>query len=99
VAFVIPVVFISRPEMLLIGEPLVVITTIAFITLGCLAMTMTSEAWFKGAIKPMERIGLAAMSLALFADRFDLNLAAAIAFGLWLFWRSRRNARSEASAG
>jgi TRAP transporter 4TM/12TM fusion protein len=93
VAFVIPMVFISRPEMLLIGEPLVVITTIGFITLGCLAMTIASEAWFRGTVSTLERVGLALASLALFAGRFDLNVGASIALALWLIWRARMGAR------
>jgi TRAP transporter 4TM/12TM fusion protein len=93
VAFVIPVVFISRPEVLLVGEPLDVITTIGFVTLGCLAMTMATEAWFRGVIGAPERVGLGLASLALFADRFDLNAVAAVALILWLIWRARAGAR------
>jgi TRAP transporter 4TM/12TM fusion protein len=94
VAFVIPVIFIGRPELLLMGEPIHVISTLSFVTLGCLAMTMASEAWFKGPIGPIERIGLGLTSIALFADRFDLNAGASIALVLWVIWRIRAAARN-----
>jgi TRAP transporter 4TM/12TM fusion protein len=91
VAFVIPVVFISRPEILLVGDPIAIIAAVAFVSLGCLAMTIASEAWYRGQVGHAERIGLGLMSLLLFADRLDLNAGAAIAFLLWLAWRVRRS--------
>lgn len=92
VAFVIPIIFIARPELLLIGGVGDIATTIVVVTTGCLAMTIAAEGWFRGLIAPLQRVALGGVSLALFSTNQMLNLAAAVLFIGWVVWRIKGRA-------
>jgi len=98
VAFVIPIIFITRPELLLIGGMSEIITTIVVVTMGCLAMTIVAEGWFRGATPPLLRLALGGVSLALFSTNLTINLAAAALFIGWIAWRIRTGAGSAVRA-
>jgi TRAP transporter 4TM/12TM fusion protein len=99
VAFVIPIVFISQPALLLIGSGFEIAEAIISVSLGCLAMTIAAEAWLRGPIGGLERGGLTAIALALFAPSVAWNVGAALVFALWLAWRLRRPAGPRSQPG
>jgi TRAP transporter 4TM/12TM fusion protein len=90
VAFVVPLVFASRPELLLEGEAMAVIGVCAATALGTVLMTIAFEDYVFGVLGWLRRLSLGSLALALFIPSALINTAGAAIAVVWLAWRWHR---------
>lgn len=91
VAFVVPVVFVARPELLLEGALLDVIGVCLATALGSIVMTIAFEDYAFGPLGAIARLAFGALAILLFMPSASLNLLAAVAALAWLGWRYHRS--------
>jgi TRAP-type uncharacterized transport system fused permease subunit len=89
VAFVVPLVFITKPGLLGIGSLLDIALAIVTVALGALAMTLATEGWWRGPLTPVVRVALLVLAVGLYVPSGLLNLAACVALAGLLAWRLR----------
>ncbi len=89
VAFVVPLVFITKPGLLGIGSLLDIALAIVTVALGALAMTIATEGWWRGPLTPVVRVALLVLTVGLYVPSGLLNLAACVALAGLLAWRLR----------
>ncbi len=93
VGFVVPVAFVYRPALLMLGGPLDVLWALVacLILVACLASAL--EGWMLTALRPEERLALLGAGLALIPPHLPANLVAFAVTGA-IFLRQRRGRRS-----
>lgn len=91
VAFVVPVVFVARPELLLEGAVLDVIGVCLATALGSIVMTIAFEDYAFGTLGMPARLAFGVLAILMFMPSAALNLLAAIAAIAWIGWRYRRS--------
>lgn len=91
VAFVIPLVFVARPELLLEGPTLDVIGVCAATALGSVLMTIAFEDYAFGKLGSTTRLSFGVLAILMFMPAAELNAVAAAASLAWLGWRYRRS--------
>jgi TRAP transporter 4TM/12TM fusion protein len=94
VAFIAPVVFVARPELLLEGPALDIIGVCAATALGSILLTIAFEDYLFGALGMLRRVLFCALSLCMLAPVAALNAVAAIVALAWIGWRYHRSART-----
>jgi TRAP transporter 4TM/12TM fusion protein len=97
VAYIIPFVFIYRPELLLHGESAKIIITSLFIFAGCYSLACGLNGWLFKPTKNYERIILLAAALLMFWPSYLINAIGAAILGVTMLMQySRRdNLRDE----
>ena len=90
VAFVVPLVFVARPELLLEGEAMAVVGVCAATALGTVLMTIAFEDYVFGILGVLRRIVFGLLSIALFVPSAPINVAGALVAITWLAWRWQR---------
>jgi TRAP-type uncharacterized transport system fused permease subunit len=90
VAFVVPLVFVARPELLLDGEIAAIVGVCAATALGTILMTIAFEDYVFGILGFVRRALFGLLSIALFLPSAAINLAGALIALAWLGWRWRR---------
>ena len=90
VAFVVPLVFVARPELLLDGEIAAIVGVCAATALGTILMTIAFEDYVFGILGFVRRALFGLLSIALFLPSAGINLAGALIALAWLAWRWRR---------
>lgn len=63
VLYILPFLFVYTPELILIGQPLAILSRIFFVALGTYALVAAIEGWFGGIIPLSTRIWLALSSI------------------------------------
>jgi TRAP-type uncharacterized transport system fused permease subunit len=91
VAFVVPLVFVARPELLLEGALLDVIGVCLATALGSVVMTIAFEDYAFGTLGMIARLAFCALAILLFMPSATLNLLAAVAALAWIGWRYHRS--------
>lgn len=99
VAFIAPVVFAIRPELLLEGPVLDVIGVCTATALGSILLTIAFEDYLFGALGMLRRIVLCALAVCMLAPVASLNALAAIVALAWIGWRYHRNSRNHQASG
>lgn len=89
VAFVVPVVFVARPELLLEGAVLDVIGVCLATALGSIIMTIAFEDYAFGALGLAARLAFGVLAICMFMPSAALNLLAALVALAWIAWRYR----------
>jgi TRAP transporter 4TM/12TM fusion protein len=93
VGFVVPAVFVYRPELLLIGGPLGVTWAIAASAVIVICLAAAMEGWLLHRLAPWERVLLVLAGILLVPPLAPQNLAAVvIAAGVYVRHRSRLQA-------
>jgi TRAP-type uncharacterized transport system fused permease subunit len=91
VAFVVPLVFVARPELLLEGSTLDVIGVCAATALGSVLMTIAFEDYAFGKLGSITRLSFGVLAILMFMPAAELNAAATAISLAWLGWRYRRS--------
>ncbi len=91
VAFVVPVVFVARPELLLEGAVLDVIGVCLATALGSVVMTIAFEDYAFGILGWIRRLAFGALAILMFMPSASLNALGAIVMVAWIGWRYRRS--------
>jgi TRAP-type uncharacterized transport system fused permease subunit len=94
VAFIAPVVFVIRPELLLEGPVLDVIGVCAATALGSILLTVAFEDYLFGALGMVRRVVFCALAVCMLAPIAALNALAAIVALAWVGWRYHRSSRT-----
>jgi TRAP transporter 4TM/12TM fusion protein len=90
--FLIPFVFVYRPELLVVGSPLQVAATFALVATGFSAVAFGASALVQGKLGYLGRIGLVIGGVAMLIPGTELNIAGGAliaALWCWLLWRQR----------
>ncbi len=95
VAFVLPLVFVSQPGLLLMGDAATVVTTIGFVLMGAMCLVIAFEGWLFGLVATPLRAALVVLAIVLLAQSGAARWGAAATFLALVVWRYRR--RSAAS--
>jgi TRAP-type uncharacterized transport system fused permease subunit len=95
VAFVLPLVFVSQPGLLLMGDAATVVTTIGFVLMGAMCLVIAFEGWLFGLVATPLRGALVVLAIVLLAQSGAARWGAAATFLALVVWRYRR--RSAAS--
>ena len=86
IAFVIPFFFVYRPELLLVGSPLGIVTAIFTSACGVLLIAGAFVGFMRVPARAWERIGMAGAGLALIAPGVGSDVAG-LALGIVVAWR------------
>lgn len=95
IAFVIPFFFVYRPELLLVGSPLGIITAIFTSACGVLLIAGAFVGFMRVPARAWERIGMAGAGLALIAPGVGSDVAG-LALGIVVAWRQLSTSRPSA---
>ncbi len=98
VAFVVPLVFVARPELLLDGAVPDIIGVCAATAAGAILMTIAFEDYVFGILGWLRRAAFGALAIALFVPSAAVNVVAAIIAAGWLWWRWRRSSAGLANS-
>ncbi len=93
VAFIAPVVFVVRPELLLEGPVLDVIGVCAATALGSILLTIAFEDYAFGALGALQRALFGVLAVLMLTPSASINALAAIVALAWIGWRYRQSRR------
>jgi len=90
VAYIIPFVFVYRPELLLHGETVNIITSSVFIFIGCYALACGLNSWLLKRTKNYERIALLAAALMMLWSNYLINAIGVAILGITMLMQYGR---------
>ena len=100
-AFILPILFVYRPSLLLIGSPLDTAMVVVTTAIGLTAIAAAFTGYLMGLINPLQRLMLLASSLLLIVPNLTMNLVGVVLFafvagGQWLLERRTGGASAKA---
>lgn len=103
-SYIVPYMFFYAPEILAIGDPVMIVFRMATAMIGILGLSSAVQAYFRGHLNTIQRLAMLVASISLvspseFADAFGLSLMVLVYFSHNLpFFKDKQKELADAAA-